>query len=334
VSFDNLKRALDLGESCRDRKVVGYACTWLTWACVDLARFDEAAAYAEKAQEIAELFPSDQYLYFKSLGGLGYLHWVTGELRKGVEISEHLMTYAERTLNSRSKVLGHWIDAQCQLFLGDIPASIRSGEKSVEASKDPTYVQFGRISLGVAYVFAGNFGKAEEVLNLLIDFCEKGGCHAFLPWARIFLGPALIAQGRMDEGMTLLEQANEMIHETNKKVCKAFYEYTLGKLFSQISTDPKPSLSIMTKNIGFLAKNAPFASRKAVEHFNKAIEVSRSISVKSVLSLAYLDLGVFHKWNKKSEQAKQCLKAAVENLEESAPGPWLEQAREALASLG
>jgi class 3 adenylate cyclase/tetratricopeptide (TPR) repeat protein len=334
VAFDCLKRALDLGESGRDQKVVGYACTWLTWACVDLARFDEAAAYAEKAQEIATLFPSDQYLYFKSLGGLGYLHWITGEFQQGVEVAEHLLAYGERTANSRSKVLGHWIDAQCQVFLGDIPASLRSSEKSVEASKDPTYVQFGRISLGVAYAFAGDFAQAENVLKLLVDFCEKGGCHAFLPWARIFLGPALIAQGRMDEGMTLLQQVDEMIHETNKKVCEAFYEYTLGKVFSLIASGPKPSFSIMTKNIRFLAKHIPFASRKAVEHFSRAIELSRVIGEKSVLSLAYMDLGLFHEWNKENEQAKQCLKAAVEILEESGPGPRLKQAREALASLG
>src|SRR4030042_4058289 len=83
VAFAYLKRALDLGESCRDQKVVGYACTWLTWACVDLARFDEAAAYGEKAQEIEKLFPSDKYLYFKSLGGLGYFHWIDGDFQKG-----------------------------------------------------------------------------------------------------------------------------------------------------------------------------------------------------------------------------------------------------------
>jgi hypothetical protein len=40
IAFDYLKRALDLGDGCRDQKVVGYACTWLTFACVDLARFD------------------------------------------------------------------------------------------------------------------------------------------------------------------------------------------------------------------------------------------------------------------------------------------------------
>jgi class 3 adenylate cyclase/tetratricopeptide (TPR) repeat protein len=333
IAFDYLKRALDLGESCRDQKVVGYACTFLTWACVDLARFDEAATYGERAQEIASLFPSDQYLYFKSLGALGYLHWIDGDLQKGREIGELLLAYGERTANSRSKVLGHWINSLCQAHLGDIPGCLKSSEKSTEASEDPLYIQFGRLSVGLASLFSRDFAQAETVSKPLVDFCEKGGCHVLLPWTFIFLGPALIAQGRMNEGMKLLEEANEMIHENKKRVCEPFYEYTLGKVFSLITTGPKPSFSVMTKNIRFLAKNVPFASRKAMEHFSRAIEVSKSIGANSVLCLAYMDLGLFHKWNKENEQAKECLKAAIEILEKSGPSPNLEQAREALASL-
>ncbi len=332
-AFDYLKRALDLGESCRDQKVVGYACTFLTWACVDLVRFDEAATYGEKAQEIARLFPSDQYLYFKSLGGLGYLHWIKGDFLQGREIGELLLAYGERTANSRSKVLGHWINSTCQAFIGDIPASLRSGEKCIEASEDPAYILFGRLSVGFASLFAGDFAEIEKVLKPLVDFCEKHGCHVGLPWALICLGPALIAQGQMNEGMKLLEEANEIIHEHTKRVCEPYYEYTLGKIFSLISTGPKPSFSIMTKNIRFLAKNVPSASRKAVEHFSRAIEVSRVIGEQSVLCHAYMDLGLFHKLKNENKQAKECLKAAIEILQKSGPSPNLEQAREALALL-
>jgi tetratricopeptide (TPR) repeat protein len=130
-AFDYLKRGLDLGESCRDQKVVGYACAWLAWACQDLALFDEAAAYGERAQEIARLFPSDQYLYFKSLGALGFLHWIKGDFRKGREVGELLLAYGERTANSRSKIMGHMINANCQGSLGDIPGCLKSSEKCI-----------------------------------------------------------------------------------------------------------------------------------------------------------------------------------------------------------
>jgi tetratricopeptide (TPR) repeat protein len=333
IAFDYLKRALDLGESCRDQKVVGYACTFLTWVCVQLARFDEAATYGEKAQEIARLFPSDQYLYFKSLSGLGYLYYFKGDFQKGREMGELLLAHGERTANSRSKVLGHWINCFCQSVLGDIPASLRSGEKSLEASEDPFYIQFGRLSAGFASLSSGDFARVEEVLKPVVDFSEKNGCYVFLPWACMLLGPALIAQGRMNEGMKVLEKANEMIHEGKRRVTEPSYEYTLGKVFSLIGTGSKPSFSIITKNIRFLAKNVPFASRKAVEHFSRAIETSRLIGANSVLCLAYMDLGLFHKRNKENEQAKECLKAAIEILEKAGPSPNLEQAREALASL-
>jgi class 3 adenylate cyclase/tetratricopeptide (TPR) repeat protein len=333
VGFDYLKRGLDLGESCGDQKVVGYACTWLTWACVDLARFDDAAAYGEKAQEIAKLFPSDQYLYFKSLGALGYRHWNKGDFQKAREAGDLLLTYGERTANSRSNVMGHWTNGAYQSLIGDIPASLRSGEKCIEAAQDPFYVQFGRFMLGMASLMAGSFAQAEEVLKQVVDFTDKNGCYVFTAWACMFLGPALIAQGQMNEGMKLLEEANEAIHEGEKRVCEPYYEYTLGKVFSLIATGPKPSLSVMAKNIRFLAKNVPFASRKAMEHLSRAIEVSKSIGMNSVLCLAYMDLGLFHKAKKENEQAKECLKAAIEILEKSGPSPNLEQAREALASI-
>jgi tetratricopeptide (TPR) repeat protein len=298
-----------------------------------LARFDEAAAYGEKGLEIARLFPSDQYLYFKSLGGLGRLHWITGDFEKAREVGKLLLAYGERTANSRSNIFGHCTNSLWQSSFGDIPASARSAEKAIEAAEDPLYLQFGRLSLGIASSVSGDFAKAEEVLKPVVEFSEKQGCHVYLPWALIFLAPALIAQGRMSEGMKLLEQANEMIHEDNFRVCEPLYEYTLGKIFSLMTMGPKPSFSIMTKNIRFLAKNVPFASRKAMEHFSRAIEVSKSLGMNSVLCPAYMDVGLFHKWKKENEQAKECVEAAIEILEKSGPSPSLERAREALASL-
>ena len=77
-----------------------------------------------------------------------------------------------------------------------------------------------------------------------------------------------------------------------------------GEVNSQIATGPKPSLSIMAKNIGFLVKNVPFATKKAEEHFNKAIELLKEIGAKGFLGRVYLSLGLLYKASKRSEQAK------------------------------
>ena len=101
-----------------------------------------------------------------------------------------------------------------------------------------------------------------------------------------------------------------------------------------MATGPKPGLSIMAKNIGFLMKNVPFASKKAVEHFNRAIEVSKKIGAKSILGSAYLDLGMFYKSKKETDQARACLAEAIQIFEQNGAEIYLKQGKEALASLG
>jgi tetratricopeptide (TPR) repeat protein len=138
----------------------------------------------------------------------------------------------------------------------------------------------------------------------------------------------------MSQGMELLDKAQQMINKSHRKGCESFYDYTLGKTYALIATGPKPGLSIMAKNIGFLMKNVPFASKKAVDHFNRAIEVSKKIGAKGPLGLAYLDLGMFYKSKKESDQARECLTEAIKIFEENQGQVHLKQAKEALTSLG
>jgi tetratricopeptide (TPR) repeat protein len=334
VSYDYLTKALHLGEDCGDQKVIGYACTWLTWACTELALFDEAVDFGEKAQQIAKSFPSDQYLYFKSLAALGYIYWFRGDIQKTLDVGRSLLSHGERNANSRSKVLGHWITSFVHLNTGDIPSMKKSGERAIEVSEDPLYIHFGRLLAGMACLISGDFQEAEEILQPSVDFSEKGSCGEYLLWAYIFLGPVLIAQGRMSQGMELLDKARQMINKSHRKGCESFYDYTLGKTYAIIATGPKPGLSIMAKNIGFLMKNVPFASKKAVEHFNRAIEVSKKIGAKGPLGLAYLDLGMFYKSKKETDQARACLAEAIRIFEQNGAKIYLKQGKEALASLG
>jgi len=334
IAYDYLSRALSLGEKAGDQKVIGYAQTWLTWACGDLSLYDEAASYGKKAQQIAKSFPSDQYLYFKSLGGLGHLYWLKGEPQKALEVGSRLLTYGEKHANSRSKVVGHWLNSLSHFLLGDVSSSIESGEKAFEVAEDPTYINFGRVSMGMTRMTSGDFQKAEQALRAVIDFNENRGGGAFLVWAYIFLGPTLIAQGRMNQGMELFENARQMIDEGQKKVCEAYYEYALGKTYSLLATGPKPGLAVMAKNIAFLVKNVPTASKKAIHHLKRAIEVSKEIGSNGPLGLAYLDLGLFYKSKKEPNQAREYLSQAIHLFEKSQAENYLKQAKDAVASLG
>jgi tetratricopeptide (TPR) repeat protein len=114
----------------------------------------------------------------------------------------------------------------------------------------------------------------------------------------------------------------------------ALSEYVLGKVYSQIAEGGGPiRLSTMARNIGFLIQNVPFASKKAEEHFNRAIQVAREIGAKSTMGMAYLDLGLLARMKGKTEQAKKCLSEAIQIFEQSEAEGFLKKAKEALASL-
>jgi hypothetical protein len=59
----------------------------------------------------------------------------------------------------------------------------------------------------------------------------------------------------------------------------------------------------MAKNVGFLVKNAPFASKKAEDHINKAIDIFKEIGAKGFLGTAYLELGLLYKKRKRTDPA-------------------------------
>jgi tetratricopeptide (TPR) repeat protein len=137
----------------------------------------------------------------------------------------------------------------------------------------------------------------------------------------------------MKQGTELLEKAQRTQRRNHRRVQYALSEHILGEVNSQIATGPKPSLSIMAKNIGFLIKNVPFATKKAEEHFNKAIELLKEIGAEGLLGPVYMSLGLLFKATKRTDQARQLILEAIDIFQESEAEGWLKQANEALDSL-
>ena len=333
ASYDYLRKGLELGEKTGNQKVVGYACTWLSFACGEIGLFAEGIGYGERAQKIAVSFPSDPYLFFKSLGGLCWIYGWKGDPRPIFDGAKRLIEYGERNANSRSKVFGHWMKAFSHWVAGDMKSAQKSCEKAIEVALDPFYGQFPKTILSFAYFSDGKLDEAENVLQSGLEFSEKRGAGICSDPYKYTLGPILIAKGQMQQGKDLLEKTRKSMNRNHRKVQFAITEYIFGEVYSQIATGPKPSLSIMAKNIGFLAKNVPFAKKKAEEHFNKAIELYKGFGIKSFLGQAYLSLGSLYKATKRTDQAKQCFLEAIDIFQECEAVGWLKQANEALNSL-
>ncbi len=334
-SYRYLRKALVLGEEIEDQRVVGYACTWLTWTCAGLGFLEEAIVFGERAQKIYSDLDSDPYIYFKSLGGLGWVYWPRGEKRKAIEAAKALLEYGQRHSNIRSQTVGHFCMGGSYWVDGDFPPGNECFQRAVQISADPLYSQCARVFLAMGYVFGGEFNKAEGLLQEVVTFSKDFGTEVIGTLAYMFLGLVSIAKGHMNRGLKMLDEVQRACLENQRKLLFAQSEFILGKLYLSIVEGSGPrSLSIMTRNIGFLIKTVPFASKKAETHFEQAIEIAKEMGATGLMSQTYFDLGLLYKAKGRIGQARKCLSQAIQLFEQCEAETYLKQAKEALASLG
>ena len=332
-SYTYLTRAISLGEKSDDQKVVGYACAWLAFTCPVLGNAAKGIEFGQRAQKISEQFPADLYLYFKSLAGIGYCHYYLGNSKQTLECGQNLIVYGKEKANSRSISFGYFILGWGHLARGDTESAIHNGKKSMEASKDPIYEQFSKLPMGLAYVMEGRFQEAGEVLAEGITFSERYGVDEINVFCQLFYGAVLIAEGQMKTGMKMIENARENIRSSNRVVMNALSEFVLGKVYLEIAFGPKPKLGVIAKNIGFVARHAPFAVIRAIRHFNNFIEKGSALNAKGFVGQAHLELGLVYSRRKKPAKARNHLKIAIQVFQECEADVFLKQAQELFDSI-
>jgi len=109
----------------------------------------------------------------------------------------------------------------------------------------------------------------------------------------------------------------------------------LGNVYFRIATGGGlKAVPAVVRNIGFLMKTVPFASKKAEEHLNKSLEAATEIGARAAMGIALLDLGLLYRAKGRKDQAKKCISKAIEAFEECEATGYLKLAKEALEELG
>ncbi|MBW1781142.1 MAG: AAA family ATPase [Deltaproteobacteria bacterium] len=334
-SREYLLKALALGEEIGDQQVIGYACAWLAWTCPELGLLEEAIVYGDRAQEISKQIPSDQYLFFKSLGGIGYASFYMGDKKRTLEAGSAILDYGQKHSNIRSIVVGHFIMGLAHIADGAFQMSIDAFAKAVQTAADPYYTQFPKFSMGAVNALTGQLQEAEGALREVAAYSRGFGCEQFETTTHALLGLVSISKGRMGEGLRMIEEALQACHKNQRRCWHAMIEHALGQVYLQIvDKSATVNLTTMVKNVGFILKNVPSAGKKAEDHFNRAIEGAKEIGAKSIQGQAYLDLGRLHKAKGTSDPARECFTTAIKIFEQCQSEEFLKQAKEAMASLG
>ena len=329
-----MHKAIRLGEEIGNQRVIGLACTWLPWICAELGLFNEAINFGERAIEIERHFQFDHYLYYKTVGGLGYTYFYMGERQKTYEAGKAIVEFGQEHSNIRSMVMGHFLMGCSALLDGDYPSTIKYSQQALQISLDPFFSTFPKMILGQGYALTGQFQEALDTSQEILSFSRELGNEWLASFGNVVFGIVLITKGQMHEGLKMLEDELSASLENERRCFYAMIEHTLGSVYLQIvKGEGDLSLSTIVKNIGFLLKNVPFAAKKAERHFGKAIEVAKEIGAKGILAQAYLDLGKLQQVKRRNHEAKECFSKAIELFEQCQAKEILKHAEAALESL-
>ncbi len=333
-SHDFLTRALALGEKINNTEVIGYACTWLSWTYTELGRLEDGRLLGLKAHEISKELKADKYLYFKSLGGIGYNAWISGQRDVAFDAGNQLLSYGRKHSNIRSSVMGYFIKG-CSYFMNaELEPAIECFEEAVRIAADPYYGQFPRLMLGMGYVLNGDIKGAEGILQHVLDFSRQYGTETIGTVAQVFLGLCAISNGKLNRGIKMMEAGQKPYLENDSKWRHALVEGLLGKVYLQMTDkDARISPVAMAKNIGFLLTNLPVVNRKVEQHFTNAIELAQEVNARGILAQAYLDFGIYHRTKKRPDKARECITRAIALFDECKAEGYLKQAEEVLGSL-
>lgn len=311
-SFRYLYKALAIGEQTGNQLIIGYACTWLVFSCFE-ELLDDGLAYGTRAHEIANEYEPDQYLFFKSLCGLGHIHFLKGEGYKSHEIGHKLLNYGQLHANVRCMTVGHLCLGYAHEHAGRFSKAIACYKEAIETSRDPIYANWARCFLGMAYIEDNCFSDAEIALAEVLSFSRKFGCGILGTFAQAGLGVTKIDKGQMSEGMEMLSEALENAEQHERIWVTAFIHYLKGNVYLQI-VEKKETIDLGTvlKNIGFILKHLPRAAKKGQRHFSKAIELLERINAFGLLGQVHLDMAILHKAQGDKEAGRVHLESARE----------------------
>jgi class 3 adenylate cyclase/tetratricopeptide (TPR) repeat protein len=326
-----LQKALDIGISINNKKVIGYACTWLAWVCGDLGNFKKGIEYGTKANEIAKKNSQDHYLYFKSLGGIGWNYFWMGFASEGIKIGEKIILSGSKYSQTRSEALGYDVKCGGYIQFGNFNKSVVTGKQAIAVSVDPLYKYYFSTRLAHSFLLSKNIKKADDLIQKAMQFYKKNNDKLIGDIAILQGSVVDIENGRMSQGLKHLRNIEQTFIKQQRKNMVIYTRLILGKVYLEIIQKTKPiSILTMIKNIGFIIQNVPTAYKKAIYWYSKSIEMAEETGAIGIKAQALLDLGIIYRIKRQNDKAKESLETAIEIFEEVGAYAFLKQAKQEL----
>ena len=326
-----LRRAIELGEESANPTVIAYACHWLAGTCAHLGRLEEASALLERSQEAA-INLEDRDLHFLLLSVKGIIYQIKGDAGITRNLGDRMLEYGERYSYPRSLVEGHIFNVFALGLAGDLEKALEKSQQAISVAKDPYQILYAQSVHGMYQVFNGS--KPSDIFEDSVIRARNLGFDMFANWLGGALGLGWIIEGRMAEGIKLIEECSRKSLDYGHQLFHQVNEWFKGKIYLQLVIgEETPPLAVILKNLGFLIKHLPFAARRADTLLGNAARYFEGIGAYGWHAQALLDLGLLHKAKKRKAKAIACLEEAEPLFVKAGADVFLRQTRDLLAEL-
>jgi class 3 adenylate cyclase/tetratricopeptide (TPR) repeat protein len=328
ASYESLLRAQELGKKAQHPYLLGYACTWISWPCTELGRFDEAIAHGTQAEALYnDQEVQDPYIFFNALAAQGYAYWHKGDIERTAAMGERLIKFAKRHSNVRSLVSGHACLGWKDLIIGDIESATEHFKEAVQISADPWYSQFPKLALCYGSISSGKIDEALPYLDQLIKFSDDNGAEFVGEPARFFKGLTEILNGQVARGINTMETLLRRWQDEGSRLRCLTCGYVMARVYAllmenALQTADRPDSPHVSK-----------LARKAIHWFDACLSEATAIGALGIKGQILLGLGQCYAALGDNPQAMKTLNESKVLLQRIGATGHLQNARVLLETL-
>ena len=215
----------------------------------------------------------------------------------------------------------------------------------------PFSMVFALFSDALVHLMRREYRQALDQAKIAVEISDEQGFGFWLGWARVYLGSAMSAMGRGEEGIKRLRLGLDFCQNTGMKVMK-HHDVMLAEAYGRVG-NIKEGLGILAnaqpfvekKGVGFFEeelhrtkgelflKQEPADEQRAETELNKALEIADIRQVKSLELRAALSMSRLWQKQEKKEKAYNLLSEVYGWFTEGFDTSDLKEAKELLDEL-
>ena len=291
-----VERALALGESRGDERLVAYALMCLMWAQLywepqTNATRDRLQQMAARAEAIGRRL-DDRWVTLKVMAALAVSHamlgWPVSSRREALRMIE----YSRETGDPRGRSMGLWGLAWGEAFSGDTTSAMENADESMRIGLSPIDRLAAQGAKAWAQLLADRAAEASPLLEAMTEQLNRNGFTQLLENTDSALGIARVATGDWTRGVRTIEKQIARSEARGVGAVAAIGHYALGEVYVRMALrEGKAGWAEISRNLAFTFTALPFAATKARRHLERACALAREIDMPSILASALFSLG-------------------------------------------